>query len=153
MSFTATGRDLAMARNPRTGKFDLQWDDTGNPSFDDRESHRVLSLLVERRGEWWADTRGNRGSRLHTVKEIRRTAPSTIESFAREALDKAIAEGAIRPVTNATGSVRATKAGPTRIDLAVTYQAIKARATTLYAGNDPLEIVKATRRAILETPF
>lgn len=35
----------------------------------------------------------------------------------------------------------------------VTYQAIKARATTLYAGNDPLKIVKATRQAILEVPF
>lgn len=87
MSFTAQGKDLALTtRNAATGKFDLTWDASGNPAFDDTEAHAVLSLLYEHRGQWWADTAGTRGSRLYQLRNIRRSTPSQAESYASEAL-------------------------------------------------------------------
>lgn len=117
MPFTRTGSDIALTRNPATGKYDFTWGSDGNPDFDDTEHHRVLTLLVSRRGQWVADTAGTRGSRIHEVREIRRTAPSLLESYADEALEKAVAEGKIQNVV-----AKATRSSPSRVDLDVQYE-------------------------------
>lgn len=97
------GRDLAMTRvNPSTGRFDFDWTDRNDLKFDDTQTHRVVSLLLERRGQWWADTEGNRGSRLYTLRDLRRSTPSQAEAFAQEALARAVSDGWIRdPVVKA----------------------------------------------------
>lgn len=100
MSFTNPGRDAKMVLNPATGKFDLVWlATTNNPAFDDSEIHRVVSLIFEHRGEWILDTAGNRGSLLHTLKELRRSTPSAAEASVLEALERAVSEGVIDSVT------------------------------------------------------
>lgn len=119
------GRDLAMTRrNAQTGKFDLDWDDTGDPKFDDTEAHRVTSLLLEHRPSaygagYWADLDGTRGSLLYTIRNLKTSTPSQAEAYARDALQKAIDDGAIEgePV------VSARRVGPSRLDVAVAYTA------------------------------
>lgn len=95
MPFTRPGRDAALTINPATGKFDLSWGPDGNPIFDSTEVHRVASLLLEHRAAWIVDTAGNRGSLLHTLRELRRRTPSQAEAMALEALAKAVNDGAI----------------------------------------------------------
>lgn len=101
MPFTRAGRDLALTKlNPATGRFDFDWDDTNNPKFDDTEAHRVASLLLQRRqtpGEagYIFDASGRRGSRLHTLKDARRRTPSNAVTYALEALQTAVIDGAI----------------------------------------------------------
>lgn len=85
MSFSSKGRDIETVVDRRTGKVDIQVS-TGNPVFGDSRVHKVMSRLVEHRATWWADAAGQQGSQLHTVKSLRRTAPSELEAFARDAL-------------------------------------------------------------------
>ena len=96
MSFTSTGRDVETVVDPRTGKLDLQIAG-GNPVFGSSRVHKVMSRLVEHRGAWWADTAGRQGSQLHTVKNIRRTTPSELEAFARDALAPLVTAREILP--------------------------------------------------------
>ena len=104
MPFTSPGQDVAMRRNPSTGKLDFDWDATGNPRYSDDNVHRVLSLLVEHApspGEpgWWADETGKRGSLLYTVKNVRRSTPSDVEAMCVDALQKAVDEGWVSDVS------------------------------------------------------
>lgn len=118
------GRDLALSRrNAETGRFDLDWDTTGDPKFDDTEAHRVTSLLVEHRPSaygagYWADPTGLRGSLLYTLRSLRASTPSQAEAYARDALQKAIDDGAIE----GEPEISARKVGRS-IELAVTYNA------------------------------
>lgn len=96
MSLTSSGRDVELVRDPRTGKFDLRVAG-GNPVFGTSRVHKVLSRLVEHRARWWADTAGQQGSELYTVKNIRRTTLSELEAFARDALAPLVAAREIAP--------------------------------------------------------
>ena len=96
MSFKSTGRDVELVLDPRTGKFDLAVAG-GNPVFGTSRIHKVLSRLVEHRARWWADTAGQQGSELYTVKNIRRATPSELEAFARDALAPLVAAREILP--------------------------------------------------------
>jgi phage gp46-like protein len=101
--FTSSGRDVAMVRDLVTGRFDFDWDATGNPRYSDDCVHRVLSLLLEHRPSpgfpgWWADDTGKRGSLLYTVKNVRRSTPSDVEAFASDALQRAVDEKEISDV-------------------------------------------------------
>lgn len=89
------GRDVALVRNPRNGRFDLDWDGP-NPVFDDTEAHTALSLVLEWHGQWWADTTGKRGSRLNTIRNDRRTTQSELVASLQEALAPAVADGRLR---------------------------------------------------------
>ncbi len=125
MPFTNPGSDIAMRRNPATGKLDFDWDETGNPRYSDDNVHRVLSLLVEHRpargpdgGPGWIwDTTGKRGSLLYTVKNVRRSTPSQLEAYALDALQKAVDEGWI-----AAPTAKAYLAPVTAARLEVTWQ-------------------------------
>lgn len=113
MPFTRPGADIAMKRDPSTGRLTFDWDETGNPRYSDDNVHRVLSLLIEHRAAsetpesnggpgWIWDTDGTRGSLLYTVKNVRRTTPSQVEAYALDALDLAVKQGKIRnPVVKA----------------------------------------------------
>lgn len=119
MPFTKRGRDVDLVRNAATGRFDLTFETTtGNFAFSDNQAHAVTSLLLEHRGQWWADTSGKRGSKLHTVKVSTRSTPSQLTAFAREALTKAIDDSRIRPEPK----VVVTMPTRTRADLTVTYE-------------------------------
>lgn len=97
MPFTRPGSDIEMATNPNTGRLDFSWDSSGNPVYSDTQSHRVASLLVERRGQWVQDKTGQRGSVLHLIRSDRARTASEIESAAGDALEKAVREGYIQP--------------------------------------------------------
>jgi phage gp46-like protein len=93
------GRDVALGRNPSTGLFDFVFDETGNPAFTDSEEHTVLSLELERQGEYWADPTGKRGSLLHTVRHDRASTRSQLVALTAAPLEPAIADGRLRNVT------------------------------------------------------
>ncbi len=101
MPFTNPGHDLALTnQDPVTGLWSFDWDETGNPRFDDTEAHRVGSLLAEHRATpgspgYIFDEDGTRGSRLYTLREQRRSTPGQAIAYAREALRKAEDDGAI----------------------------------------------------------
>jgi phage gp46-like protein len=108
MPFRGPGADIALVRTPN-GKFDFDWDSTGNPRYTDDNVHRVMSLLIEHRAfpgspameaspGWFWDRVGDRGSLLYTVKNVRRSTPSELEAYATDALKKAVAEGWISDV-------------------------------------------------------
>ena len=93
MPFVRPGGDLKLKRSLATGRFDFEWDITGNPTFVDTGEHAVMSLLLEHRGRWWADTTGNRGSRLYTLKNLKKRTPSDVKAYAEEALAPLIESG------------------------------------------------------------
>ena len=114
MPFTSTGADIAMQRNPATGRLDFAWDtvgpNAGNPTYNDDNVHRVMSLLFEHRPAvasasqpaspgWIWDQQGTRGSLLYTVKNVKRSTPSELEAYARDALQRAVDEEWIFDVT------------------------------------------------------
>lgn len=86
MAFTNPGRDLAIVTNPSNGRVTWEWDETNNPRFTDTEEHAVFGLLAEFEGEWWADSTGKRGSKLHTIKNELGQVATLIESYVRAAL-------------------------------------------------------------------
>ena len=90
------GKDIEMVVDPRTGKLDLQVR-AGNPVFGGSRVHQVMSRLVEHRSAWWADRTGQQGSQLYTVKNLRRSTPSELEAFARDALAPLVTAREILP--------------------------------------------------------
>ena len=126
MPRTDASGDITVVLNRNTNRYDFDFDATRDVKFDDTERHRVLSLLVEHRGKWWADTTGERGSQIHTLKNVRSTTPSQMEAFAMEALQKAVDEGKIQ---NVTASAR--RVSPTRIDLTVSYETAGGKPVTV----------------------
>lgn len=117
MPFTSNARDVSIVTNQGTGRVDFVQDASGNIQFDNTQAHAVASLLHEHRGEWFADTTGKRGSQIHKVREVRRSAPSEIESYAEEALDRAVQTGRIK----ADPEIRAERRG-NGIVLSVKYE-------------------------------
>lgn len=99
------GRDLALVQNPATGRYDFLFDDSGNPAFTDTEEHTVLSLELERQGEYWADTTGRRGSRLHRLKLDRKSTRAEIVAITAEALAPAVGDGRLHDVSTAAERV------------------------------------------------
>src|SRR4051812_31528216 len=117
-----TGSDVTMVRNPSTGKFDIQWDETGNVDFDDSEAHAVLSVLYERKGQYWADATGQRGSFLYAVKEDRKVTPYAMQGYAEDAMSLLVDQGKISPPPGQSKvQVSTTRVKPGRIDINVTY--------------------------------
>jgi len=98
MPLSDDGGDVALVRNPANGRFDLDWDGP-NPTFDDTETHTVLSLVLEWQGRWWADQTGKRGSRLNTLRNDTRTTQSELIARLEEALAPAVADGRLCDLT------------------------------------------------------
>lgn len=108
------GRDIALIRNPATGAFDsFDWDGTGNPIFDDTDSHTVLSYVVET--EYWANPQ--RGSKIEDVRVDKTGADDQLESAANDALAPAVRARQIRSFVATT-----TRKGPGRFDLRINYK-------------------------------
>lgn len=110
------GRDIALIRNPATGAFDaFNWDSTGNPTFDDSDSHTVLSCLVEE--EYWANPQ--RKSRLLKIKTDVTGTDTDLVSAAGDALASTVKAGRIGAITKIT----ALKRAPGNWLLTVNYKA------------------------------
>lgn len=116
MPFTATGTDIEMQSDPRTGRLTFDWDSFGNPKYGDTRAHAVASLLIERRGQWAQDATGTRGSVLHTIRNDRARTASDLETAARDALEPLTRSGAIHDV-----KATATRLGSGVYKLRVTY--------------------------------
>jgi len=116
MPFTGAGADLKPVRNVANGLFDWDWDTTGNPTFTDDGTHAVLSLIKERRGQWWADATGQRGSLLYTIKNIFSRTTSEVVAYINQALQPLLDSGYL-----ATLSVTAKRTGVSRIEANVTF--------------------------------
>jgi len=99
------GRDIALAQNPATGRYDFVFDESGNPAFTDTEEHTVLSLELERQGEYWKDKTRRRGSHLHLLKLDRQTTRAEIVALTAEPLAPAVADGRLRDVATSAERV------------------------------------------------
>jgi len=110
MPLSDDGGDVALVRNPASGRFDLDWDGP-NPVFDDTEAHTVLSLVLEWQGKWWADATGKRGSRLNQIRNDTRTTGSELHAALEEALAPAVADGRLRDLAVSTERVRPGRYG------------------------------------------
>ena len=110
-----SGRDIALLRNPATGAFDsFNWDSTNNPTFDDSDSHTVLSCLVET--EYWANPL--RGSQLPKISLDKTGTDTDLVAAAQDALAPAIKAGEIGSVV----SVNAQRKRPGTYVLTVNYK-------------------------------
>lgn len=110
-----SGRDIALVRNPATGAFDsFNWDTTGNPTFDDTDSHTVLSCLYET--EYWANPQ--RKSRLPLIKLDKTGTDTALVSAVQDALSYAIKAREISSLVN----VQATRRAPGVYSILVVYR-------------------------------
>lgn len=83
------GVDLAL-QGVADGCFDLIEDEEGEPVFDDGESYRVTVLVLGHLDRYWGDPRS--GSRIHEVQYDKKNTGITLETYATEALKKAVPE-------------------------------------------------------------
>ncbi len=94
MSLQRTGNDIELVRNDNNGLYDIAWSTTGankgNPIFGNTRSHTMLSLLLSRRGEYYWDNTGTRGSLLHTIKQDVLATRSQLISYSEQAIQPAI---------------------------------------------------------------
>lgn len=108
------GRDIALLRNPATGAFDqFDWDSTNNPTFDDTDSHTVLSYVVET--EYWANPQ--RSSKIEQIRVAKTGADQQLQSAANDALSPAVRARQIRSFT-----ATATRKGPGKFLLVINYK-------------------------------
>lgn len=108
------GRDIRLLRNPATGAFDtFDWDDTGNPVFDDSDEHVVLSCVYE--SAYWANPK--RQSKIADVKLDRTGTREELEGATENALQPALDAGEIK-----SAEVEADKRSPGRYDLIINYR-------------------------------
>lgn len=131
MALATAGADIQLSRVAASGKFDIQWDTTQNPIFADDQSHAVLSLIYEHKGEYWADASGNRGSYLWTIKDLRKATPSKAQGFIEDALRPLLDTGKIK---NLLVSVSRDAFNRNRLNLSVTYSTPGGLSVTLRPG-------------------
>lgn len=127
-ALSPSGQDLRLRSLP-SGLTDLVWGKDGNPVFDNSETYRVTTLLVSLLGQWWADATGRRGSRLHQVKNDRKSLTvSQVESYCLQALEPAGPSGGgyISDVT-----ARATRLGSGRFQVVVSYKSRTGQTETM----------------------
>lgn len=105
--FTPQGVDIALRAAPgAVGRFDFDWDTTGNPKFDNDRHHAVLTQLVSWRrgrppgavvdeGGYFWDEAGLRGSLLWTVKYDTSATGSSLTAYAEDALQVLVQENVI----------------------------------------------------------
>jgi len=116
MAFVNAGRDLALQRLDKNGRFTIIWDATGNPQFSDDGTFLVLSLLTNHRGMWWADESGTRGSVLYLIKQDTAGTASQITGAVDEALQPALDDGRLSTVTRS-----AVRKAPGRYELRINW--------------------------------
>lgn len=86
----------------------------------------MLSLLLERQGEYWVDQTGKRGSLLHTLRDDLSTTRSRIVAYVNDALAPAIVDGRISKVI-----VSAKRLGSGRYAFDVHWRARSGRTGTV----------------------
>ena len=98
MALQHTGRDLALRRDPLTGKFDLvissAGPNRGNPVLDDSRTHAVLTNLMSRKrgsrlgsqpqGGYYYDPTGSRGSLIWTIGQDKLSTPSQLRAYGED---------------------------------------------------------------------
>ena len=126
MAWNAKGGDLSPVVNDQTGRIDFDWDDTGNPIFDDTKAFAVASLITQRRGQWMQDDTGNRGSLVHTVRNDTRAAPSRLENYALDGLQPLVDAGEITGPNGAEQPVAVVTGRPGQRRIDVSYSTPKA---------------------------
>jgi len=98
MALQFTGRDLALKRDPLTGKFDFvissSGPNKGNPVLDDTRTHAVLTSLMSRKrgsrmgsapqGGYYYDPTGSRGSLIWTIGQDKLSTPSQLKAYGED---------------------------------------------------------------------
>ncbi len=92
MSLRVDGNRSMAYQNAGNGRLTWVWKN-GNPVFDNGQTERVMSLLVE--APWWADRAGNRRSQLSTVREDNAGTKGRLEQYTLDALEPAITDGTL----------------------------------------------------------
>ena len=119
MPITTTGRDIALARNLGTGKYNFKWAADGNPTFTNSCEHPILARLYWHLAQWFADTNGMLGSRLYTIKHDLQATKSQLEEYSLAALAPMVTDG--RLLAPPALSAVATRLAPGKYDLQIYY--------------------------------
>ena len=110
MALQHTGRDIALQRDPLSGKYDLVFSasgpNKGNPVLDDSRTHAVLTnLLSQKRGSrmgsapqggYYYDPTGSRGSLLWTISQDKLSTPSQLRSYGEDVGERLLNRKQIR---------------------------------------------------------
>lgn len=88
--------DLALRRNPATGRFTFDWDSAGDLRFDETATYPVLSTLYTHKGQYYFDRDGTQGTDLYTVRKDQMTTASQLIAYAQDGGDQCRAEGIIQ---------------------------------------------------------
>lgn len=135
MALTSQGPDIALKRNPATGRFDFDVSQTGtnkgNPRLTDDRTHAVMTTLfswkrgaragdkVESGGYYW-DRSGRRGTLLWTVIQDTDATRSQLLSAADDARQQLVDDRLITSL-NAEAERAPVSGGLRRWSLYVTY--------------------------------
>lgn len=122
--FTQAGADIALVRDPATGKFDAVVETTGgnlgNPQFEDTRAHAVLTTLMSHKrgqrpgdqvqgGGYYGDAQNRRGTLLWTVTQDRTATGSQLVAYAEDGGQQLIELRYLRSF-----QARATKLAPAK---------------------------------------
>lgn len=78
-------KDITLGnRSEATGRFNFVLGATGDVSFDDTETHAVMTAAMERRGGYWANP--NHGSLVFQLKSLTTSTPSQAQAMVLDAL-------------------------------------------------------------------
>lgn len=134
MALDLSGRDVALARQESTGKFDLVFSGTGpnkgNPTLDNTGAHAVLTTLLSRRrgtrpgsrsqeAGYYYDPQDRRGTLIWTITQDRAATTSQLQVYAEDGGQQLLD---LRMVTSF--SAKATRVAPGRFQLVVLWRAI-----------------------------
>lgn len=130
MPWTSKGGDLSPVVNPSTGRTDYAFDATGNPIWDDTKSFAVASLVTQHQGQWLPDLTGLRGSKVYTVRNDTRAAPSQLQSYTLDGLQPLLDSGEITGPPGQDGKpladpVVVVSGGPRQKRVDITYSTPK----------------------------
>ena len=100
--------DIALKRNPATGKFTFDWDTPdGDVKWSPYAEYPVLTTLASHKGRYFWDATGQQGTLLYTVIKDGLATGSQLAGYTQDGLDQCRADGIIQ-----SGSATAERVRP-----------------------------------------
>lgn len=113
MPFTSTARDIAVTVRS-DGKLTQVLDASGNPTYDNTETHAVFGRHAAIKGAWWLDEQGTYGSSIFEIKNLKRSTPSDIQTKSIACVQPLVTVGRI---SNFKAVATISGPGQARLDL------------------------------------
>jgi hypothetical protein len=114
------GLDITLGnRDAVSGRFNFVADETGDISFDETETHAVMTSCMEDKAGYWVDS--SHGSDLATLKNMGRKTPSQAEAMLLDALAPLERDNSIVGVSVSVTSSTVTSTGGGRLDAQIKW--------------------------------